>query len=266
LDRVRIDTLPGGGFVRIVSCMQPVVPRDSQSSDIVPSENWTGDLEVVRNARVSYDADWRTGVDDGKDAKLIHRMITHSHSTPFESMAFTFEVQAPIFVFRQWHRHRTWAYNEISARYALLNLGCYVPNAELLGKQSATDKQMRDIDETIKPGHAAYAAVVSIRENYEQAFARYEKMADEGIPREIARCVLPVNTYSRMFGTVNLHNLFRFLILRLDEHAQHEIRVYAEAIVELVQPICPVSMMEFEKMVAEWKELEKLKDKVHTLK
>ena len=85
------------------------------------------DLSVVRAARVSYDADWRTGEDEGKDAKLIHYLMKNHHTSPFESVTFTFEVKAPIFVFRQWHRHRTWAFNEVSARYSKLPEEFYVP-------------------------------------------------------------------------------------------------------------------------------------------
>src|SRR5687768_15107954 len=112
------------GFIRLV---------DSMGSD----------LSVVRSARVSYDAEWRTGEDEGKDAKLINYLMKNRHTSPFESVTFTFEVKAPIFVFRQWHRHRTWSFNEVSARYSELPEEFYVPAVEQITTQSTSNKQMR---------------------------------------------------------------------------------------------------------------------------
>ena len=110
------------GFVRLMSFTQPALHAQQPS--------WSGDLEIVRNARVSYDADWRTGEDAGKDEKLIDYMMRNHHTSPFEALVFTFEVKAPIFVMRQWHRHRTWSYNEVSARYSELPEEFYVPAVE----------------------------------------------------------------------------------------------------------------------------------------
>lgn len=223
------------GFVRLVSYMRPA------EQELIRGI-WSGDLEIVRNARVSYDADWRTGEDEGKDSRLIHRMMEGHHSSPFESMVFTFEVKAPIFVLRQWHRHRTWSYNEVSARYAELPEEYYVPEAEKITTQHATDKQMRT--EQIHGHSRAWQAMMQDH-NYD-AFSLYKRMLADGVPRELARTVLPLATYSRMFATVDLHNLFHFLRLRLDPHAQYEIRVYAQALLELVGPICPVAVEAFQ--------------------
>lgn len=202
------------------------------------------DLSIVRSARVSYDAEWRTGDDVGKDERLIRYMMRNKHTSPFESVQFTFEVKAPIFVFRQWHRHRTWAYNEVSARYSQLPEEFYVPKPEHIGEQSKHNKQMRDMGVKTVNHHAISASQIRIA--CEAAFVRYNSLLKAGVPRELARSVLPVATYSHMFATVNLHNLFHFLRLRLHEHAQYEIRVYAEAIMKLIEPIVPVSVAAFQ--------------------
>jgi thymidylate synthase (FAD) len=199
------------------------------------------DLSVLRAARVSYDADWRTGEDAGKDEKLIHYLMKNLHTSPYESVVFTFEVKAPIFVFRQWHRHRTWSYNEMSARYTELPEEFYVPEPCQITTQSKSNKQMRTDEQ--HPHALRIAGCIGV--TCEAAFATYKKMMDQGCPRELARGVLPLNTYSRMFATVNLHNLFHFLKLRLHEHAQYEIRVYAEAMLQLIEEYVPVSVSAF---------------------
>jgi thymidylate synthase (FAD) len=203
------------------------------------------DLSVVRAARVSHDADWRTGEDQGKDQNLINYLWRNRHTTPFEAVTFTFEVKAPIFVLRQWHRHRTWSYNEVSARYTELPEEFYIPEASIIGQQSKTDKQARSIAEDGVVEHIW--ATIAIRTQCEQAFKSYRYMLERGIPRELARSVLPVATYSRMFATVNLLNLLRFLTLRCDPHAQYEIRCYAEAMRDLAAAVVPVSMAAWEK-------------------
>lgn len=204
-------------------------------------ESMGSDLSIVRNARVSYDAEWRSGEDEGKDAKLLNYLVKNRHTSPFESCVFTFEVKAPIFVFRQWHRHRTWSFNEISARYAELPEEFYVPDAEQITTQSASNKQMRT--DEINP-HAEKMRL-SINDQCRWAFKLYHSLIADGCPRELARSVLPVGTYSHMFATVDLHNLMHFLKLRLHSHSQYEIRVYAEAMLKLIEPIVPVSVAAF---------------------
>lgn len=201
-------------------------------------EHMGSDLSIVRNARVSYDAEWRAGEDEGKDARLIDYLVRNHHTSPLECVTFSFEVKAPIFVLRQWHRHRTWKFNEISARYAELPEEFYVPRAEDITTQSADNKQMRTTEEHTKS--KVFAA--HMRQHNGAAFALYKAMLEEGVPRELARTVLPVATYSHMFATVDLHNLAHFLKLRLHEHAQYEIRVYAEAMLQLIEPIVPVAV------------------------
>ena len=201
----------------------------------------------MRNARVSYDADWRAGEDTGSDTRLINYLYNNGHNTPFEAVTFTFDVKAPIFVFRQWHRHRTQSFNELSARYRELPEEFYVPTVEQITKQSTDNKQMRT-DEVHKD---AELFRLMMRENNEASFATYKQMIADGCPRELARSVLPVSTYSHMFATMNLHNLFRFLSERLHPHAQHEIKVYAEAMLKLIEPVAPVAVAAFKKRYEE---------------
>lgn len=203
-----------------------------------------GDLSIVRSARVSYNAGWRAGEDEGSDWRLIHYLLKNGHTSPFEAVQFTFEIKCPIFIARQWHRHRTWSYNEVSARYTELDEGFYVPAPEVIGKQSKHNKQVRD------EGTNTWAPI-PIRKHCEAAFALYRELLDSGVPRELARSVLPVAAYTRFFGTVDLHNLFHFLRLRLHSHAQYEIRQYAEAILALIEPACPVAVDAFQRKLCE---------------
>jgi thymidylate synthase (FAD) len=220
-EQKKIDVLDHG-FVRLV---------DSMGSD----------LSVVRAARVSYDAAWRAGEDSGSDNKLLNYLWANHHTTPFESVTFTFEVKAPIFVFRQWHRHRTFSYNELSARYRELPEEVYVPDFRLQSKNNkqGSDGEMAE-DENLQ-------LQADYRKIYRYAFQLYKEALNKGVSRELARSVLPVATYSHMFCTVNLLNLMKFLTLRTDPHAQHEIRVYADAMVELAREVVPVCISAWEK-------------------
>lgn len=220
----KIDVLDHG-FVRLV---------DSMGSD----------LSVVRAARVSYDAAWRAGENEGSDERLLNYLWRNHHSTPFESVTFTFEVKAPIFVFRQWHRHRTWSYNELSARYKELPEEFYIPNVEQIGQQSKSSKQARELTEEVDLRR--HEEVAALRDLCNNSFYTYHALIESGWPRELARCALPVNTYSHMFCTVNLLNLLKFITLRDHDHAQYEIRVYAEAMKKLIEPIVPVTMKAFD--------------------
>jgi thymidylate synthase (FAD) len=201
------------------------------------------DLSIVRAARVSYDADWRVGEDAGKDEKLINYLYKNKHTSPFESVVFTFEVKAPMFVLRQWHRHRMWSYNEISARYCELDEGYYVPNAAQITTQSASNKQMRT-KEQHPQAKEIRAAIAKVNED---SYRNYKTLIEAGCPRELARSVLPVGAYSRMFATVDLHNLLHFLRLRSHEHAQWEIQEYARAMESLIQPIVPYTVAAYRK-------------------
>lgn len=201
-----------------------------------------GDLDVVRAARVSYQAAWRAGKDEGSDAKLIKSLVRRGHTSPFEQVVLKFDVRAPIFVFRQWHRHRVWAYNEVSARYSELDLGFYEPAIEVLGAQSTTDKQGRTTEDVL---FNPVAVASRIRDQNQKSFALYKDLLEQGVSRELARVVLPVSAYSQMFGTVSLHNLFRFIDLRSDPHAQYEIRVYSDAMLRLAKHVAPIAVQEY---------------------
>lgn len=223
----KIDVLDHG-FVRLVDSMGD-------------------DLSVIRAARVSYDAAWRAGDDQGSDRRLINYLWKNAHTSPFEAVTLTFEVKAPIFVFRQWHRHRTWSYNELSARYRELPEEFYIPDPALIGEQSASSKQARVIelgDADSLPTREV--EVKLLRDQCEAAFRLYRQLLGASWPRELARSILPVNTYSHMFATVDLLNLLKFLTLRVHEHAQYEIRVYAEAMRDLARAVAPVSIEAWE--------------------
>lgn len=221
MENRKIDVLDHG-FVRLVDHMG-------------------SDLSIVRNARVSYDADWRAGEDTGSDTRLINYLYENGHNTPFEAVTFTFDVKAPIFVFRQWHRHRTQSFNELSARYRELPEEFYVPDADQITTQSTDNKQMRTDEQN---EFAQHIRLMINRQNAE-AFGMYRHLLEKGCPRELARSVLPVGTYSHMFATFNLHNGLRFLRERLHPHAQYEIKVFALAMLELMYPVVPVTMTAF---------------------
>jgi thymidylate synthase (FAD) len=224
----KIDVLDHG-FVRLVDSMG-------------------GDLSIVRNARVSHDAAWRAGDDEGSDARLIHYLWKNQHTSPFEAVEFQFEVKAPIFVLRQWQRHRTWSYNEISARYSKLPEEFYLPTPATVGEQSVSNKQARVITGEWRPERAI--EIAEIERHYRNVFEQYRKLLASGWPREVARTILPVATYSHMFAKVDLKNLFHFLTLRCDAGAQDEIRVYAEAILTLIRPIVPIAVAAWENAIA----------------
>lgn len=223
------------GFVRLVNhnCMM-----------VSTAAGFTigGDLAIVRSARVSHDADWRSGADSNSDYNLIRYLMKNHHTSPFEAVQFTFEVKAPLFVFREWHRHRTWSYNEVSARYTELPEDFYVPANERIAYQSKTNKQ--GSGEPMPPG-VANDMREQITYQCVGAFAEYRKLLEAGVARELARIVLPLATYSRMFATVDLHNLFHFLELRLHMRAQSEIRKYAKAILEEVWVYAPIACEAF---------------------
>lgn len=199
------------------------------------------DLSIVRSARISRNAEWRAGEDKGSDAKLINYLFKNGHNTPFEAVTVTFEVKAPIFVFRQWHRHRTQSYNEVSARYTELPEEFYVPERSQITMQSTDNKQMR----TAEQNPNWLEVQEDIEASNAKSFRYYKRLLEMGCPRELARSVLPVGTYSHMFATANLWNWMRFLGERLHPHAQYEIRVYAEAIEVLLKHIVPVAMAAF---------------------
>lgn len=223
------------------------------------------DLSIIRAARVSVDAAWRAGKNEESDRRLMRRLwrgkpepeppIAHSmdwktpplpelpkHSTPFEACTMTFEIMAPIFVFRQWHRHRTQSYNELSARYGELPEVYYLPTPEQVGFQDPHNKQGRmSFEDKTEMISQRTVEIAMVDQACKSMFKLYRNLLGEGWPRELARIVLPFGTYSHMFTTMNLLNFFKFANLRADSHAQYEIRVYAEAMLEMIRPLVPVA-------------------------
>ncbi len=200
------------------------------------------DAAVVQAARVSYGRGTRkTSEDEG----LIRYLMRHWHSTPFEMCEIKYHVKLPIFVARQWIRHRTANVNEYSARYSILDKEFYIPAPEHLAAQSSDNRQGRG---AVLQGEEAARVLALLRQDAEQTYAHYEEMLDEsgaGLARELARMNLTLNTYTQWYWKTDLHNLFHFLRLRADAHAQYEIRVYAEAMLETVKAWVPLSHAAF---------------------
>lgn len=193
------------------------------------------DQSIINAARVSYDGDLEERP-EAKDKKLLRYLLKNHHTSPFEHVSLTFHVKAPIFVARQWMRHRTWSFNEISARYTKLEDGWYAP--QFWRGQSDQNKQMSDGFAEDQP---------HLREVYrwtaEAAWHAYEELIDGGVSREQARMILPVSMFTRYYATVDLHNLLHFIRLRDHAHAQPEIREYAVAMRELVtEHVAPWTM------------------------
>lgn len=206
--------------------------------------DWMGDDNaVVQAARVSYG----TGTETAKsDRGLIRYLMSHWHSTPFEMVEVKLHVKLPVFVARQWIRHRTANVNEYSARYSILDREFYIPEPEQLAKQSVLNKQGRA--EILDPV-AAQEVLDLLMQDAHRSYDSYELMMNEdayGLARELARMNLPTNIYTQWYWKTDLHNLLHFLRLRADPHAQYEIRVYAEQICNLIRPWVPHSFEAFE--------------------
>ena len=199
------------------------------------------DAAVVQAARVSYGKGTKSV---SEDAGLINYLMRHKHTTPFEMCGIKLHVKLPIFVARQWIRHRTGSFNEYSARYSILDNEFYIPSNENLGLQSASNKQGREgrLDET-----TANNAIYHIRGHSTRAYSAYTDLLEQGVTREIARMVLPLNIYSQWYWKVDLKNLLDFLKLRTDPHAQYEIRVYAEEIEKILRQWLPITYGCYEK-------------------
>ncbi len=201
---------------------------------------------IVQAARVSYGKGTKTV---NEDRGLLRYLMRHRHTTPFEMCEIKLHVKLPVFVARQWIRHRTANVNEASARYSILSREFYVPEPENIQPQSLLNKQGRD--GTFTANDRAILQKV-IRDTCDFAFEGYEAMIDEdgyNLARELARAVTPVSTYTEWYWKVDLHNLLHFLSLRADPHAQFEIRVYAEIICKLVSAWCPAVYEAFEDYV-----------------
>jgi len=192
-----------------------------------------GDNAIVQAARVSYG---KGTSKVSQDRGLIRYLMRHRHSTPFEMVEFKFHCKMPIFVARQWVRHRTANINEYSLRYSEARDEFYYPDPEHIQFQSALNKQgrMGEIPEELKQKVQDYFKDIS-----EKSFAMYSELNDAGVARELARAILPVNLYTEWYWKNDLHNLLHFIGLRSDSHAQYEIRVFSDAMAQSVKDVAP---------------------------
>ena len=203
------------------------------------------DAAIVQAARVSYGTGTKSVRDD---AGLIRYLMRHRHTTPFEMCEIKYHVKLPVFVARQWIRHRTANVNEYSARYSILDREFYIPAPEQLAAQSTANRQGRG---DLLEGEEAAHVLALLKEDSARAYDHYEEMLNEGadgepadpdrqgLTRELARMNLPLNIYTQWYWKTDLHNLLHFLSLRADSHAQYEIRVYADAMLETLERWVP---------------------------
>ncbi|MEM6338515.1 MAG: FAD-dependent thymidylate synthase [Pseudomonadota bacterium] len=210
------------------------------------------DSSIVQAARVSYGRGTKKSL---QDKGLINYLMRHRHTTPFEMCDIKFHIKLPIFIARQWIRHRTASVNEYSARYSILSNEFYVPEKVNLSAQSTINKQGRSDDEL--PDDVADKLLALIKDDSEKCYRHYVEMMNEddqgniidentiGITRELARMNLTLNHYTEWYWKINLHNLLHFLALRADSHAQYEIRVYAQAMLDVVKAWVPYAYEAF---------------------
>lgn len=210
------------------------------------------DAAIVQAARVSYGKGTKKA---NQDAGLIRYLLRHKHTTPFEMCEIKFHLKMPIFIARQWIRHRTANVNEYSARYSILENEFYIPSPEALAAQSTKNHQGRG-EERLSPAEAQWV-IDTLKNDALQCYAHYEALMNstadgtpldpsrKGIARELARMNLPINIYTQWYWKIDLHNLLHFLHLRADAHAQYEIRVYAEAMLDLVKQWVPITYEAF---------------------
>ena len=210
------------------------------------------DSSIVQSARVSYGKGTKK---ISNDKGLIKYLMRHRHSTPFEMCEIKFHIKLPIFIARQWIRHRTANVNEYSARYSILDKEFYIPSVENLAAQSAINNQGRG--DALTDDEASNVIQI-LKKDAEQTYSNYETLLNEssegniidesksGIARELARMNLTLNTYTQWYWKIDLNNLLHFLALRADDHAQYEIRVYADAMLDIVKKWVPLTYEAFE--------------------
>ena len=199
-----------------------------------------GDQRIVQSARVSYGEGTKSVSQDGA---LIDYLLRHQHTSPFEQVVMTFHVKMPIFVARQWVRHRTGRMNEVSGRYSIMKDEFYLPEEDKVSPQSKDNKQGRATQAFEK--ETAKKIIKELEEGQKKSYENYSELLDSGLAREIARINLPLSLYTEFYWEMDLHNLFHFLKLRLDSHAQYEIRVYAQVILEMCKKVAPMATSSF---------------------
>lgn len=237
LEEILYDPIPvlDHGFIRVVDYMGD-------------------DAAIVQAARVSYG---RGTKQVSQDKGLINYLMRHWHSTPFEMCEIKFHVKLPIFVARQWIRHRTANVNEYSARYSIMDKEFYIPTPEMLSPQSKKNHQGRAEGTSLSPAESARVLEI-LKGDSERVYGHYEELMNatndgnvidvekSGIARELARMNLTMNYYTQWYWKIDLHNLMHFLMLRADAHAQYEIRAYADAMIDVVKKWVPFAHEAFE--------------------
>lgn len=201
-----------------------------------------GDLRTVNAAKVSNKKRSKE-VGPGEE-KLIKYLLKHQHTSPFEHSMFTFYTKVPLFVIREWHRHRTWKFNEVSGRYVIFEPEYYLPNQ--FRTPAATNKQGSIFPVDVDPkwydvNHWNEWAEETIKDAFDHSFDAYEDLLSEGVAKEMARMVLPLNLYTEMFATIDAHNLMKFIELRNAPDAQWEIQQYGKALEEMFKLKMPVT-------------------------
>jgi thymidylate synthase (FAD) len=220
------------GFIKLIDCMPRQIPLDSRKLMC--------DSAIVQAARVSYGQGLK---DHETDTKLINYLFKHKHTSPFEMVKFKFHVKAPIFVARQWFRHRMGNYNEISGRYSELKEEIYFPDK--VSSQSKINKQLSANDNLLE--NERVKKLITNTEKYNKIqFKNYQELMNAGVSREIARINLPLSLYTEFYFCIDLHNLLNFIKLRNSKNAQYEIKEYASKIKEIIEPLCPITMKAFE--------------------
>lgn len=200
-----------------------------------------GDQRIVQSARVSYGEGTKSV---REDRGLIRYLLRHAHTSPFEQVVLTFHCKMPIFVARQWIRHRTARLNEISGRYSVMRDEFYVPQPDQVRTQSTTNRQGRG-PEAVETAQARQI-VERLVDDQQALYQGYQELIEQDVARELARINLPLSLYTEWYWQIDLHNLFHFLRLRLDPHAQYEIRAYAQALYRCARAVAPIACEAFE--------------------
>lgn len=222
MDGFKVD-VGNVGFIKLVDCMPRLAPKGR-----------TMEYRIVQAARTSYGQGLKR---PSEDISLIKYLYNHQHTTPFEMIEFMFHISMPIFVARQWIRHRTANVNEYSARYSVVKDQFFRPSIDSLRFQSTTNKQGRS--DVLLDGDTA-EDFLHYLDTAESLYLEYKDLIDKGVSREIARIGLPLSTMTEMYWKCDLHNIIRFLKLRMDSHAQKEIRDYANAMFVIIKQFVPV--------------------------
>jgi len=203
-----------------------------------------GDARIVQTARVSYGEGTKTV---REDAGLIDYLLRHEHTSPFEHVVFELHCKMPIFVARQWIRHRTARLNEISGRYSVMKDEFYLPPREQIAMQSTDNKQGREQEAV--PAELQDKVLDLLKSDQSASYANYSEILNDGIARELARINLPLSMYTEWYWQMDLKNMLHFLKLRMDSHAQWEIQEYARAIAGIVKAVCPLAYESFDRHI-----------------